>query len=116
MRGAFSLSGLVLLLACRAPAPGPVVPGIDPAGWRQVIRALDSVIHDSAAPGAVLGVSLHGRHLFHGTGRLGQDDPTRPDSSTIYDLASLTKVIALTTMTMLAVSEEIGRASCRERV
>jgi CubicO group peptidase (beta-lactamase class C family) len=53
----------------------------------------------------VLGVSLRGAHRFHGAGRLGLDDPTRPDSATIYDLASLTKVIGLTTATMLAVDE-----------
>lgn len=67
------------------------------------------MVADGAAPGAALGISLRGRHYFHGTGRLGLDDATRPDSSTIYDLASLTKVIGLTTATMLAVDE--GRLS-----
>src|SRR5262249_46463339 len=49
--------------------------------------------------------SLAGYHAYYGTGRLGQHDKTRPDSSTIYDLASLTKVIGLTTMVMLGVEE-----------
>jgi CubicO group peptidase (beta-lactamase class C family) len=63
-------------------------------------------VADGAAPGAVVGVSYRGRHWYHGSGRLGQDDPTRPDSATIYDLASLTKVIGLTTAVMLGIAEE----------
>lgn len=98
-------AALLLTLACHPAGPAPIAPAFTPAGWRRVTRALDSVIHDGAAPGAVLGVSLRGRHLSYGTGRLGLDDPARPDSTTIYDLASLTKVIGLTTLTMLAVSE-----------
>ena len=63
------------------------------------------MVTDSAAPGAGVGVSIAGRHFFHGTGRLGVDDATRPDSATIYDLASLTKVIGLTTMVMIGADE-----------
>jgi CubicO group peptidase (beta-lactamase class C family) len=74
-------------------------------GWSAVTSYLDSMVADGAAPGAELGVSLAGRHRFHGTGRLGTDDATRPDSATLYDLASLTKVIGLTTAVMLAVDE-----------
>ena len=60
---------------------------------------------DSAAPGAVLGVSYRGRHWYHAAGQLGVDDPNPPDSSSVYDLASLTKVIGLTTAVMIAVDE-----------
>ncbi|MBP6668159.1 MAG: beta-lactamase family protein [Gemmatimonadales bacterium] len=87
------------LLACAA--PGAVAPV--PAGLGAAAGFLDSVIADGVAPGAVLGVSLAGCHYYHGAGRLGQDDATRPDSTTIYDLASLTKVIGLTTAAMAAV-------------
>jgi CubicO group peptidase (beta-lactamase class C family) len=73
--------------------------------WHAVTAYLDSAVAAGAAPGAVLGVSVGGRRFFYGTGRLGQDDPTRPDSSTIYDLASVTKVVALTTLAMMAVDE-----------
>ena len=66
---------------------------------------LDSVIALGAAPGAVIGVSSHGRCWFYGTGRLGEEDPARPDSLTRYDMASVTKVVALTTLAMYAVSE-----------
>jgi CubicO group peptidase (beta-lactamase class C family) len=54
-------------------------------------------------PGAVLGVSVAGRRLIYGSGRLGNSQPARPDSTTLYDLASLTKVIGLTTAVMVAV-------------
>lgn len=66
---------------------------------------LDSVINLGAAPGAVIGVSSHGRRWFYGTGRLGEEDPARPDSLTLYDMASVTKVTALTTLAMYAVRE-----------
>lgn len=92
---------LVLAAGCAHPAsPAPAFPR-----WASVTALLDSAIAAGAAPGAVLGVSYGGVHRFYGTGRLGLDDPTRPDSSTIYDLASLTKVIGLTTAVMMAVNE-----------
>lgn len=66
---------------------------------------LDSAITAGAAPGAVVAVSYRGSRFLYGTGRLGLDDPTRPDGQTVYDLASLTKVTATTTLAMLAVSD-----------
>lgn len=96
-------AGLCLLLACGV-SPGP--PGPSPQATLQGVAALlDSAVAAGAAPGAVLGVSFHGQHFFHGSGRLGQDDPRRPDESTIYDLASLTKVVGLTTAVMLGVQD-----------
>ena len=82
-----------------------VVPEPTPARLSEATRFLDSAVADGAAPGAVLAVSAGGRRFFHATGRLGADDATAPDSSTVYDLASLTKVIGLTTAVMLAVDE-----------
>jgi len=57
----------------------------------------------------VLAVSFRGNRYLYGAGRLAIDDPRRPDGHSIYDLASLTKVIATTTLAMYAVSE--GRLS-----
>ncbi len=72
-------AGLFLLLACSSsPAPPAAAPLARFAG---VAAYLDSVVASGAAPGAVLAVSLHGRHYFHGSGRLGRDDPRRPDAS-----------------------------------
>lgn len=99
--------GAVLLLcagiaACAPARPEPASPATSP-GWADVSNYLDSVIADGVAPGAVLGVSFRGCHSYHGSGRLGLEDATRPDSSTVYDLASLSKVVGLTTVAMLAV-------------
>ena len=57
-------------------------------------RVLDSAIAAGAAPGAVLAVSLRGRHFEHAIGQLAVDDPRPPDGRTLYDMASLTKVVA----------------------
>jgi CubicO group peptidase (beta-lactamase class C family) len=75
------------------------------ADWSRVTAFLDSAVADGAAPGVVLAVSVRGERFVHGTGRLGLDDGARPDARTIYDLASLTKVVGLTTAVMLAVEE-----------
>ena len=98
---------------CAAQA-SPIKPSIDPGRLRPGIpqfsvasRYLDSAIAAGAAPGAVLAVSHHGQWFIHGTGRLGLDDPTTPDSATLYDLASLTKVIGLTTAMMIAVDSGV---------
>ena len=68
-------------------------------------RTLDSAIAAGAAPGAVLAVSLGGRHFEHAIGQLAVNDKRPPDGRTLYDMASLTKVVALTTLAMIAVEE-----------
>ena len=89
------------LLACCAPLPpAPAKPD-----WRPLTQYLDSVVSAGAAPGAVVAISWHGRRFVYGTGHLGENLPGRPDGHTIYDLASLTKVIGLTTMIMMGVEE-----------
>ena len=100
---------LALLVACGgnpAPIPAPRT-AIEAAGTPLAGAAafLDSVIGLGAAPGAVIGVSSHGRRWYYGAGQLGMEDPTRPDSLTLYDMASVTKVIALTTLAIDAVRE-----------
>ena len=88
---------LALTAAAIAWSCAPGVSHSPPAAPTQRLAALlDSAIADGAAPGAVIGLSIRGRRWFHGTGRLGLDDSTRPDEHTVYDLASLTKVVALT--------------------
>ena len=68
-------------------------------------RVLDSAIAAGAAPGAVLAVSVRGERFVHSVGQLAVDDARPPDGRTLYDMASLTKVVALTTLTMMAVDE-----------
>ena len=74
---------------------------------------LDSIIRvaiaEGAAPGATIAVGRYGRLVHHkGYGALDYSPGAPPvDESTIYDLASLTKVIATTTSAMIL--EERGR-------
>ena len=102
------LAPLLLLIGAACARPGTPPQPIPASGDVLAIAApyLDSMVTlDSAAPGAVLGISLHGRHFYHVSGQFGVNDPRAPDSSSVYDLASLTKVIGLTTALMIAVDE-----------
>ena len=110
LRSSVTLAWLVLVPGGCSSAQTPAIkPSIDPGRlpsaprFTAAVRYLDSAIAAGAAPGAVLAVSSYGQWFIHGTGRLGLDDPATPDSTTLYDLASLTKVIGLTTAMMLAV-------------
>ena len=97
---------LVVALASQGTGLPSVIPSFRPSvDWRPLAHILDSAIAAGAAPGGVVAVSVRGARYIHGAGRLGIDDPTVPGARTIYDLASLTKVIGLTTGVMLAVSE-----------
>jgi len=73
--------------------------------WNPVTTFLDSAIAAGAAPGAVLGVSVAGQRYVYASGRLTQDEPAPAEPTTVYDLASLTKVVGLTTAVMLAVDD-----------
>ncbi len=101
---------LALLLAAGAcsnspvVAPPPLCTGA-PCALDRLAPLIDSAIRAGAAPGAVVAVSFRGGRYLYGAGRLALDDPHRPDGHTVYDLASLTKVIATTTLAMQAVSE-----------
>ncbi len=99
------------LAGCATAAPGPVAPD---AGWRGLAAILDSAVAAGAAPGAVLAVSVAGRRWVHAAGRLGLDDPSAPGARTVYDLASLTKVVALTPLVLDAVAA--GRLDLDEPV
>ena len=99
----------VTLLACTPSRP----PRTDPLPVSAALsmrlepaaRVLDSAIAAGAAPGAVLAVSIRGERFVHAIGQLAIDDPRPPDGRTLYDMASLTKVVALTTLTMMAVDD-----------
>ena len=97
----------VAIVACAPPntPPAAVEMILAKPDWRTVTSFLDSAVASGAAPGAVLGVSSGGTRFLYTTGQLGADDPRPVDSSTRYDLASLTKVVGLTTAAMLAVED-----------
>jgi CubicO group peptidase (beta-lactamase class C family) len=120
---------LLLLIACAsaqssqppAPEPAPVLPpapaapsllesvGLDDELSERLDDIMSRAIRDSVAPGAALAVGRHGKvvHL-RGYGRLHYDSVSQPATdSTIWDLASLTKVIGTTTAAMIL--EEEGR-------
>lgn len=102
------VTAAALLIGCSGgPPETQPVPVSAPLAARLsgAARVLDSAIAAGAAPGAVLAVSLDGERFFHGSGRLGLEDPTVPGPTTMYDMASLTKVVALTTVAMMAVEE-----------
>ncbi|MCB1008006.1 MAG: serine hydrolase, partial [Acidobacteria bacterium] len=89
-------------------APGdPATVGFSAEGLAEVDRLIEGYVESRAFPGAVVAIGRRGvlAHLA-AFGRLSDDAdaaPTRVD--TIYDLASLTKVVATTTATMMMVDE-----------
>jgi beta-N-acetylhexosaminidase len=106
----------LVVAACHAGTPAPenrAIPaalpesvGFDAARLDRVKEYVASQV-DSAYPGAVVAVGRHGRlALLAAVGHYsdGDDRPVEPE--TVYDLASLTKVIGLTTACMILVQEK----------
>jgi beta-N-acetylhexosaminidase len=111
-----------LLAACQgAPVPTPPAPtdwywttrpmplvspgrlGFDSLRLDAVVGYLRTEV-DTAFPGAVVAVGRHGQlALLAAVGHYGVGDPRAVTPETVYDLASLTKVIALTTACILLV-------------
>lgn len=109
------LTAAIFVAACHTSPPAPrraAIPlapaeslGFDSAKLAAVAAYVASQV-DSAYPGAVVAVGRHGRLvLLSAAGHYGNDDPRPIDPSTIFDLASLTKVIGLTTACMLLVDD-----------
>jgi CubicO group peptidase (beta-lactamase class C family) len=103
------------LAACHAGTPAPAhrdIPaalpeslGFDAARLDRVKEYLASQV-DSAYPGAVVAVGRHGRlALLAAVGHYADGDERPVEPETVYDLASLTKVIGLTTACMMLVQE-----------
>lgn len=98
---------LEMLDALAGDRPGAV--GMHPGLSPLLDSIVDAAIADGAAPGAALAVGRFGR-LIHlkGYGRIDTRADARPvDPETIWDLASLTKVVGTTTAAMML--EEQGR-------
>jgi len=90
----------------RAPASAgrAVRLGFDSTRLARVVAYLRAEVDSGAFPGAVLAVGRHGRlALLAPVGHYGVDDPRLVEIGTLYDLASLTKVVGLTTACMLLV-------------
>jgi len=102
------VAALAALVACgpvrAAPQATPVQARAD-ARFDSVVAYLRSQV-DSAFPGAVIAVGRHDTVLLlSAVGHYGSDDPRPVTPETVYDLASLTKVIGLTTACMILVGE-----------
>jgi beta-N-acetylhexosaminidase len=92
-------------MTLRTAAPEDV--GFQPGAMEEVDRVLEHFLDEGAFPGGVVAVGHRGNlvHL-HPFGRLSYDeDAPEVEENTIYDLASLTKVVATTTMAMILVDE-----------
>lgn len=108
----FARLAIAALLACGCRNPSPVTPpsvltGVRLGGLEEVDRLLEDFRERGACPGGVVAVGYRGAlvHL-HPFGRLTYDKDAPPvTADTLYDLASLTKVVATTTMAMILVDE-----------
>ncbi len=96
--------GLRLPVLTRA-TPGAV--GMSADGVARVDSIIEAAIADLATPGAALAVGRHGRLVrLRGYGRLDWEPGAAAVSdSSIYDMASVTKVVSTTTALMLLVEE-----------
>lgn len=85
----------------------PADVGMDPAGLARVDRLIEDAVHAGAIPGAALAIGRHGKLVrLRGYGRLDPRPGFAPvTDSTIYDIASLTKVVGTTTAAMILVDE-----------
>ncbi len=79
--------------------------GFTPQGLAEVDKLMEEYVVAGAFPGAVVAIGHHGKLAkLHGYGKLSYDNGAAAVTpQTIYDLASLTKVIATTTMAMMLV-------------
>lgn len=121
-RGPAALAALVLVAACASGGPSrtpepvgreltaapPETAGLAPDLGARIDSLLREAIAEGVAPGAAVAVGRRGR-LVHirGYGRVDTDStsaPVHPDS-TLFDLASLTKVVATTTAAMILEEE-----------
>jgi len=86
------------------PLAAPSSLGFDSTRLAGMVAYLRAEVDSGAFPGAVLAVGRHGRlALLAPVGHYGVDDPRPVDAGTLYDIASLTKVVGLTTACMLLV-------------
>ncbi|HKW41259.1 MAG TPA: serine hydrolase domain-containing protein [Gemmatimonadales bacterium] len=86
------------------PRAAPTSVGFDSTRLAAAVGYLASEVDSGAFPGAVLAVGRHGRlALVAAVGHYGVNDPRPVDPGTLYDIASLTKVVGLTTACMLLV-------------
>ena len=112
LRGAPAPLFLALLCACASAPPPGIVPEPAVPAMRvvhdSIVRVLDRALADSAFPGAIAVVGTRdGEITSYAVGRI--DWPAQappPDERTLWDLASLTKVVGMTTAMMQLVEQD----------
>ena len=88
------------------PLVSPAAAGFDSAALARVVEYLRAEVDSGAFPGAVVAVGRPGRlALLAAVGQYAADDTWPVDPATIYDLASVTKVVGLTSATLLLVTD-----------
>jgi CubicO group peptidase (beta-lactamase class C family) len=119
----------LLLLGCAPPPPpaktAPVVAppiqyvapqmglndsGLDTAVVTRLDRLVKDAMEDAVAPAVAIAVGRNGKIAYmKGYGHISWDIPSSPavDTNTLFDLASVTKVVATTTLAMIM--EEAGQ-------
>jgi CubicO group peptidase (beta-lactamase class C family) len=103
MRRLLAPAAAALAVACAAGRGGSTASVAAPGRFGPVLAYLRSQV-DSAFPGAVLAVGQRDTTLLlAAVGHYGAQDPRPVTPATVYDLASLTKVIGLTTAVMMLV-------------
>jgi CubicO group peptidase (beta-lactamase class C family) len=126
---------LLLAAACAPPPPARVVvappppikylepevglnnSGLDPALAGKLDKLVKTAIGEAVAPGVAIAVGRNGHIAYmKGYGYIDWNQPGSPavDTNTLYDLASLTKVIATTTLAMIL--EEAGQLDINRTV
>jgi len=96
------VEGTPLPVSAGIPRAAPSSVGFDSTLLAGVVAYLRAEVDSGAFPGAVIAVGRHGRlALLAPVGHYGVDDPRPVEAGTLYDLASLTKVVGLTTACML---------------
>jgi beta-N-acetylhexosaminidase len=77
--------------------------GMSSDGLETAMEVVENAVDDGAAPGAVVLVARRGRVVLEkAVGRMTYDgDSERVTRDTLYDLASLTKVVVTTTLSMI---------------
>ncbi|HEY4672271.1 MAG TPA: serine hydrolase domain-containing protein [Gemmatimonadaceae bacterium] len=126
---------LITAAACAPPPPARVVAapptpikymepevglnnsGLDPALAGKLDKLVKTAIEEAVAPGVAIAVGRNGHIAYmKGYGYIDWNQPGSPavDTNTLYDLASLTKVIATTTLAMIL--EEAGQLDINRTV
>jgi len=130
-----ALFSLTAAVACAPPSPAariaaPPAPikyvepqlglnnsGLDTALPAKLDKIVKVAIEEAAAPGVAIAVGRNGHIAYmKGYGYIDWNQPGSPavDTNTLYDLASLTKVIATTTLAMIL--EEAGQLDINRTV